>query len=85
MPSTRHPSSLQALAGVITDSPGVFLVQARADAGVLPPDALQLAGARAAAIKAWLVASGVPAERVFATGDVAATPDASLVAVVPMQ
>jgi outer membrane protein OmpA-like peptidoglycan-associated protein len=77
--------SLQALAAVITDSPGVFLVQARADAGALPQDALPLANARAAAIKAWLVGTGVPAERVFATGDVAATPDAPLVAVVPMQ
>jgi outer membrane protein OmpA-like peptidoglycan-associated protein len=46
--------SLQALASVIAESPGAFLVQARADLGALPQDALALANARAAAIKAWL-------------------------------
>jgi len=77
--------SLQALASVIAESPGAFLVQARADVGALPQDALALANARAAAIKAWLVGTGGPAERVFATGDAAATPDAPVVTVVPMQ
>jgi outer membrane protein OmpA-like peptidoglycan-associated protein len=80
--------SLQALASVIAESPGAFLVQSRADVGALPQDALALANARAAAIKAWLVGTGGPAERVFATGDAAATPDATVVTVVtvvPMQ
>jgi outer membrane protein OmpA-like peptidoglycan-associated protein len=77
--------SLQALAAVITESPGAFLVQARADAGAQPKDGLQLAGARAAAIKTWLVGTGVPAERVFAAGDATATPGAPAVTVVPMQ
>ncbi len=78
-------SSLQALAAVITESPGAFLVQARADAGAQPQGALQLAGARAAAIKTWLLGNGVPAERVFAAGDATATGDGAMVTVVPMQ
>jgi outer membrane protein OmpA-like peptidoglycan-associated protein len=47
--------SLQSLALVMTDSPGVFLVQGRADPGASPEAAAQLASARAAAIKGWLV------------------------------
>jgi outer membrane protein OmpA-like peptidoglycan-associated protein len=77
--------TLQALAAVLTESPGAFLVQARGDAGAQPQAALQLAAARATAIKGWLVSTGVPAERVFAAGDPTATPDAALVTVVPMQ
>ena len=87
-PTTIGPSSevsLKALAAVMSDSPGVFLIQARADPGVSPQDATQLAQARATAIKAWLVANGIPAERVFAAGDGAAAPEAPLVSVVPMQ
>jgi len=77
--------SLQALASVLTESPGAFLVQARGDAGAQPQDGIRLGGARAAAIKSWLVSTGVPAERLFAAGDPAATPDGSMVSVVPMQ
>jgi outer membrane protein OmpA-like peptidoglycan-associated protein len=77
--------SLRALATVIAESPAAFLVQARADAGAPPQDALQLAGARATAIKTWLVGNGVPADRVFAAGDATAMPNAAPVTVVPMQ
>jgi outer membrane protein OmpA-like peptidoglycan-associated protein len=77
--------SLQSLAVVLTDSPGVFLVHGRADLGASPEAAAQLASARAAAIKGWLVGNGIPAERVFAAGDGAAAPEAPLVSVVPMQ
>jgi outer membrane protein OmpA-like peptidoglycan-associated protein len=77
--------TLQALAAVLSESPGAFLVQARGDAGAQPQAALQMAGARATAIKGWLMSAGVPAERVFAAGDPTAAPDASLVTVVPMQ
>ena len=78
-------TSLKALAVVMSDSPGVFLIQARADPGVPPQEAAQLAQARSTAIKSWLVANGIPAERVFAAGDGAAAPDAPLVSVVLMQ
>ncbi|HEY7637924.1 MAG TPA: OmpA family protein [Gemmatimonadales bacterium] len=77
--------SLQALAAALAQWPSPVLIQARGDAGASPQDAVQVAGARATAIKAWLVGSGVPAERVFAAGDATAMPDAPTVTVLPMQ
>jgi outer membrane protein OmpA-like peptidoglycan-associated protein len=77
--------SLRSLATVLTESPGVFLIQGRADPGAAPADAAQVANARAAAIKAWLVGNGIPAERVFAAGEAAAVPGAPLVTVTRMQ
>lgn len=77
--------SLKALATVITGSPGAFLIQGRADADGQPDNAALLANARAGAIKTWLVANGVPAERVFAAGDGVAAPGAPLASVVSMQ
>jgi outer membrane protein OmpA-like peptidoglycan-associated protein len=77
--------SLQALAAVINASPGVFLIQGRADLGTAAQEASEVANARAAAVKSWLVGNGVPAERVFAAGDGAAMPEAPLVSVVQMQ
>jgi outer membrane protein OmpA-like peptidoglycan-associated protein len=77
--------SLKALAVVISGSPSVFLVQGRADPESQPQDAALVAGARAAAIKTWLVSNGVPPDRIFAAGDGAAVPNASLVSVTPMQ
>ncbi len=78
-------TSLQALAAVITGSLGVFLIQGRADSGTASENATELAAARAAAVKNWLVANGVPAERVFAAGDGSAGPEAALVSIVQMQ
>jgi outer membrane protein OmpA-like peptidoglycan-associated protein len=77
--------SLKALAIVMTTSPGAFLIQGRADPRSQPENAPLLANARAAAIKTWLVTSGVPAERVFAAGDGMAALEGPLVSVVPMQ
>lgn len=85
---TLDPSSdasLQALAMALADSPGVFLVRARPDAEATGLDAGSLGEARAASVKAWLLANGVPGDRVFATGDVASTPGVALVSVTPMQ
>jgi outer membrane protein OmpA-like peptidoglycan-associated protein len=78
-------SSLKALAGVMMSSPGAFLVQGRADPGASPQESAMLATARAASIKNWLVGNGIPAERVFAAGNGAATPEGALASVVPMQ
>ena len=78
-------ASLRSLAAVMTESPGVFLIQGRADPGAAPTDAPQLANARAAAIKGWLLGNGIAPERVFAAGDGVAAPEAPLVTVVPMQ
>jgi len=78
-------ASLRSLAAVMTESPGVFLIQGRADPGAAPTDAPQLANARAAMIKGWLLGNGIPAERVFAAGDGVAAAEAPLVTVVPMQ
>jgi outer membrane protein OmpA-like peptidoglycan-associated protein len=86
--ATLDPSSelaLQPLSLVLTESPGAYLVQGRADHGTSPPVVSALAAARAAAIKSWLVATGIPAERVFAAGDGAAAPEAPLVTVVSTQ
>jgi outer membrane protein OmpA-like peptidoglycan-associated protein len=82
------PSSEQALQPlllVLTESPGSFLVQGRADPGTSAPGVPQLAATRAAAIKSWLVGNGIPTDRVFATGDGAAAAEAPLVTVVSMQ
>ena len=77
--------SLRALATVIAGSPTVYLIQARADAGTSPEIVPDLAGARAAAVKSWLVGNGTPGAQVFAAGDGAAMPDGPLVSVVVMQ
>jgi outer membrane protein OmpA-like peptidoglycan-associated protein len=77
--------SLRALAMALTDSPGVFVIRARPDPGAAGREAAALGEARAAAVKAWLVANGGPAERVFATGDVAPPEGLSLVSVTSMQ
>ena len=65
---------LRSLAAALTESPGAFLVQGRADPGAAPGDAPGVASARAAGVKAWLVGYGIPAERIFAAGDGAAAP-----------
>jgi outer membrane protein OmpA-like peptidoglycan-associated protein len=86
--ATLDPSSelaLQPLSLVLTELSGAFLVQGRADPGTSPPEVSGLPAARAAAIKTWLVGTGIPAARVFAAGDGAAAPDAPLVTVVSMQ
>jgi outer membrane protein OmpA-like peptidoglycan-associated protein len=77
--------SLRSLATVMTDSPGVFLIQGRADPGTTATDAAPLATARAAAIKAWLIGNGIPVERVFSAGDGVANPQGSLVTVALVQ
>jgi outer membrane protein OmpA-like peptidoglycan-associated protein len=79
---TSDPS-LRALLRIMTDSPGVFLIQLRADAGEASNS--QLASLRAGTLKSWLVSGGIPAERVFATANGAADGGASLVTVSVMQ
>lgn len=86
--ATLNPSSelaLQPLSLVLTESPGAFLVQGRADPGTPPPEVSALAAARAAAIKSWLAGTGIPADRIFAAGDGAAAPEAPLVTVISTQ
>ncbi len=61
--------TLAALARVLAGTPGVFLIQARADAAIAGQKAQRMADGRAAQVKARLVGAGVPAERVFAAGD----------------
>ncbi len=77
--------ALQPLSLVLTESPGAFLVQGRADPGTPPQEVSTLAAARAAAIKSWLASTGIPADRVFAAGDGAAAPEAPLVTVISTQ
>ncbi len=71
--------TLAALARVLAGTPGVFLVQARADAGTAGQKAQRMADGRAAQIKAWLVGSGVPVEQLFAAGDAAPGTSVSVV------
>jgi len=75
--------SLRALLRIMTDSPGVFLIQLGADPGEASNP--QLASLRAGTLKSWLVSGGIPAERVFATANGAAAAGASLVTVAVMQ
>jgi outer membrane protein OmpA-like peptidoglycan-associated protein len=71
--------SLRALARIMTDSPGVFLIQVRADPSDAAASPQQLAAPRASAVKTWLVSNGIPPERVFTTGEgVAAAGGASV-------
>lgn len=77
--------ALAALAAVLLESPGPFLIQGRADPGAAPADAPLVASARATTVKAWLSANGVPPERIFAAGDGAAMPEQPLVTVVVIQ
>jgi len=67
---------------VLSATPGVFLVQGRADAGTSGRKAQRMADGRATQLKRWLLGAGVPAERVFAAGDGAGT---SAVTVLRMQ
>jgi outer membrane protein OmpA-like peptidoglycan-associated protein len=76
--------SLRALVRIMTDSPGVFLIQLRADPGEASNPS-QLPSLRATAIKHWLVSNGIPAERVFAGGESAATSGTAVVTVAVMQ
>jgi outer membrane protein OmpA-like peptidoglycan-associated protein len=77
--------SLRALLAVMTGSPNVFLIQGRADPASPPASAADLAVGRANAVKAWLVANGIPGPQVFAAGEGAAAADAPLVTIVSMQ
>jgi len=81
--SSSDPT-LMALVRIMSDTPGVFLIQLRTGPGdaANPP---QLANPRAVAVKAWLVTNGIPAERVFATGDGAAAAGQPPVTVTVMQ
>jgi outer membrane protein OmpA-like peptidoglycan-associated protein len=78
-------TALRRLAAVLTELPGAFLVQGRADPGAVPTDTPAIAAARAASVKAWLVANGIPGERMFAAGDGAAAPEQTLLTLVVMQ
>lgn len=80
--ATSEPS-LRALMRIMTDSPGVFLIQVRADPGDVAGSP-QLANSRASGIKGWLVSNGIPGERVFATAEAPAT-GAAWVTVTVMQ
>ena len=77
-------ASLRALVRIMTDSPGVFLIQVRPNPGD-PSSPPQLAGPRASAVKSWLVSNGIPAERVFANGEGAVAAGGVPVTVAVMQ
>ncbi|MGH7578795.1 MAG: OmpA family protein [Gemmatimonadales bacterium] len=76
--------TLTALAKVLAGWPGMFLIQARADAGA-SAKGKDLAGARAAALKNWLLERGVPEDQLYAVGDGVADEGGSLATVVRMQ
>jgi outer membrane protein OmpA-like peptidoglycan-associated protein len=74
---------LRALAGALVSSPGSYLVQGRSDPGTA---AAQPSGEnRAAMVKHWLAAHGVPADHLFAAGDGAGQPDKPVISVVRIQ
>ena len=77
--------SLSALARVLGGESGMYLLQARADAGMAGDAAERLAARRAAALERLLVEAGVPDERVFATGDGAATGEGAFATVVSVR
>jgi outer membrane protein OmpA-like peptidoglycan-associated protein len=77
--------SLSALARVLGGESGLFLLQARADAGMTGDAAKRLAARRAAALERLLVEAGVPDERVFGTGDGAATGEGAFATVVSVR
>ena len=84
MVSGSEPA-LRALLTVMTGSPNIFLIQGRADPESGPEGAQALASARATAVKAWLVANGIPGPQVVAAGATSAMPAASVVTVRQMQ
>jgi outer membrane protein OmpA-like peptidoglycan-associated protein len=74
------PSStevLKHLAAAIVATPGTFLIEAHTDPIPPPGDAQALSQRRAAAVKAQLAASGVPADRLLAVGYGATRPNAA--------
>jgi outer membrane protein OmpA-like peptidoglycan-associated protein len=77
--------SLSALARVLGGESGMFLLQARADGGMTGDAAKRLAARRAAALERLLVEAGVPDERVFGTGDGAATGEGAFATVVSVR
>jgi outer membrane protein OmpA-like peptidoglycan-associated protein len=83
--SADSEPSLAALARVLGGESGMFLLQARADAGMTGHAAKRLADRRAAALERLLVEAGVPDERVFATGDGATSREGALAAVVSVR
>jgi outer membrane protein OmpA-like peptidoglycan-associated protein len=68
---------LKHLAAAIVATPGTFLIEAHTDPVAPPGDAQALSQRRAAAVKAQLAASGVPAERLLAVGYGATRPNAA--------
>lgn len=70
VPSEASRARLDALARALTAMPNAFLIQVRSVPGTEPAAvAATLAGQRAAALKAMLVARGVPSARLFAATD----------------
>ena len=68
---------LEHLAAAIVATPGMFLIEAHTDPASSPGDAQALSQRRAAAVKAKLAASGVPADRLIAVGYGATRPNAA--------
>jgi outer membrane protein OmpA-like peptidoglycan-associated protein len=73
--ATSEPH-LERLAKLLEAQSGVFLIEGHVDDGGNADDDLVLSEKRAAAVKARLVAAGVPAERLFAMGLGATRPPA---------
>ena len=73
--ATSEPH-LERLAKLLKAHPGSFVIEGHADDGGNATADLALSEKRAAAVKARLVAAGVPAERLFAMGLGAARPPA---------
>jgi outer membrane protein OmpA-like peptidoglycan-associated protein len=89
-PGTDQPEPgseihLSALAAALRGAEGVFLVEGRAAADEDPTGGRALGGLRAAAVKASLLARGLPAVQLFTAGQVADADGAVPITVVRMQ
>lgn len=86
VPGEASRAQLDALARVLTSLPNAFLIQVRPTPGTEPgAAAATLAGQRAAALKAVLVARGVPAVRLFAATDAQGSAAGALVTLTRLQ
>ena len=86
VPSEASRARLDALAHALASLPNAFLIQVRVVPGAEPgAAAATLAGQRAAALKALLVARGVPAARLFSAIDGQASGTTAMVTLTRLQ
>ena len=86
IPSDASRAQLEALGRVLASLPNTFLIQVRHELGATSGSTTTtLTEQRAAALKAWLVARGVPSARLFGATDNQGSSSGALVVLIRLQ